>query len=71
MQPVAARPVDITGAGDAMIAGTLYRLLGGEPVAQASRTGALLAALTTESASSVRPDLSPGFLDDAMTRIVA
>lgn len=70
MQPVAARPIDITGAGDAMIAGTLYRLLGGESVARASRTGALLATLTTESAFSVRPDLSPDFLAGAMTRIL-
>jgi pseudouridine kinase len=32
MKPVPANPVDITGAGDAMIAGTLYRLLSGETV---------------------------------------
>lgn len=71
MKPVAAHPVDITGAGDAMIAGTLYRLLAGEAVREASRTGALLATLTTESAFSVRPDLSPTLLSNAMARIVA
>lgn len=70
MKPVPATPVDITGAGDAMIAGTLYRLLAGELVREASRTGALLATLTTESAFSVRPDLSPAFLSNAMPRIV-
>ncbi len=70
MSPVPAQPIDITGAGDAMIAGTLYRLLAGEPVRQASRTGALLATLTTESAFSVRPDLSPTLLTNAMPRIV-
>jgi len=69
MKPVPANPVDITGAGDAMIAGTLYRLLAGEPVRQASRTGALLATLTTESAFSVRPDLSPTLLTNAMPRM--
>jgi pseudouridine kinase len=70
LKPVAANPVDITGAGDAMIAGTLYRLLSGQPVREASRTGALLATLTTESAFSVRPDLSPDLLTNAMPRIV-
>ncbi|MGE0281307.1 MAG: carbohydrate kinase family protein [Rhizobiaceae bacterium] len=69
MSAVPAQPVDITGAGDAMIAGTLYRLLAGEPVREASRTGALLATLTTESAFSVRPDLSPELLTNAMPRI--
>jgi len=62
MAAVPARPVDITGAGDAMIAGTLYRVLQGEPVADAARTGALLATLTTESTASVHPELSPGLL---------
>lgn len=61
-EPVPACPVDITGAGDAMIAGTLSRLLDGTPLTQAARTGALLATLTTESRSSVHPDLSPTFL---------
>jgi len=71
MSAVPAEPIDMTGAGDAMIAGTLYRLLGGQAVREASRTGALLATLTTESAASVRPDLSPEFLAQAMSRIVA
>ena len=71
MRSVPAHPVDITGAGDAMIAGTLYRLLSGEPLDLAARTGALLATLTTESASSVHPDLSPRFLADGMHRIPA
>ncbi|MBE7184822.1 MAG: winged helix-turn-helix transcriptional regulator [Methylobacterium mesophilicum] len=61
-EPVPADPVDITGAGDAMIAGTLSRLLAGDPLPQAARTGALLATLTTESRSSVHPDLSLNFL---------
>ena len=57
-----ARPVDITGAGDAMIAGTLFALLSGASLDAAARTGALVAALTVESHSSVRPDLSPALL---------
>jgi len=71
MAAVAADPIDITGAGDAMIAGTLYRLLAGEPLSQAARTGALLATLTTESNASVLPDLSAAFLQAGMHRISA
>ncbi|TIQ01131.1 MAG: winged helix-turn-helix transcriptional regulator [Mesorhizobium sp.] len=71
MRSVPARAVDITGAGDAMIAGTMYRVLSGEPVLDAARTGALLATLTTESESSVHPDLSPRFLTAGMYRIPA
>lgn len=71
MPAVPARPVDITGAGDAMIAGTLYRLLAGVPIGEATRTGALLATLTTESASSVHPDLSPRLLAASEQRIPA
>jgi pseudouridine kinase len=67
---VPARPVDITGAGDAFAAGTLYRMLVGESVLQAARTGALLATLTTESEMSVHPDLSPQLLERAAGRIV-
>src|SRR5690606_7426466 len=44
---VPCEPVDVTGAGDALIAGTLFSLLSGEKLAGAVRTGCLLAALTT------------------------
>lgn len=71
MRSVPARAVDITGAGDAMIAGTMYKVLSGDPVLDAARTGALLATLTTESESSVHPDLSPRFLTAGMYRIPA
>jgi pseudouridine kinase len=71
MQTVPAHPVDVTGAGDAMIAGTLYRVLAGEPLPTAAQTGALLASLTTESKASVRPDLSARFLQAGMHRLPA
>lgn len=71
MRSVPANPVDITGAGDAMIAGTLYRVLGGEDTISATQTGALLATLTTESDSSVHPDLSPRLLASGNARIPA
>jgi pseudouridine kinase len=54
-----ARPVDVTGAGDALIAGMLFRVLAGEDPETALRGGILLAARTTESPSTVLPDLSP------------
>lgn len=68
-EAVPARPVDITGAGDAFAAGTLYGVLAGDPVAQAARTGALLAALTIESEMSVHPDLSRALLESQAWRI--
>ena len=66
---VAAKPLDITGAGDAMIAGTLHGILSGEPTAIAARTGALLGALTTETQSTVHPSLSAAFLDAQRHRL--
>lgn len=66
-----ARPVDITGAGDAMIAGTLFEMLSGASLSDAVRTGALVAALTVESESSVRPDLSATLLATASDRASA
>ena len=53
-----ARRVSATGAGDALAAGTLWRLLAGERLRDAVRAGTELAALTLESARSVRADLS-------------
>jgi pseudouridine kinase len=44
-----ATPVDVTGAGDALIAGTLYGLSSGEALGEAVRTGTLVARLTIES----------------------
>ena len=64
-----AKPVDVTGAGDALIAGTLYRLIAGEDLATALRTGTVLAALTTESRFTVLPELSPRLLDAAAERV--
>lgn len=65
---VAAEVVDVTGAGDAMVAGTLFALQGGTELRSAARLGSLLAALTIESRSSVRPDLSLSLLMGAMHR---
>ncbi len=63
---IAAAPVkrvSATGAGDALIAGTLWRLIAGESLRDAATAGGELAALTLESERSVRADLSPALLD--------
>jgi pseudouridine kinase len=69
MRSVPANPIDVTGAGDGMIAGTLSRVLVGEPLSDAAQVGALLATITTESRATVHPDLSPRFLSERMHRI--
>jgi pseudouridine kinase len=61
-------PRDVTGAGDALIAGMLFQLLNGARAASAVSTGILLASLTLESESSVRPDLSPALLESNRAR---
>lgn len=66
---VPAEPVDITGAGDALISGTLYRLLGQFDLADCVRTGTLLATLTTENEASVHPQLTAQFLEEHSHRI--
>lgn len=52
-----------TGAGDALAAGTLWRLIAGDGLHDAARTGVELAALTLQTDRSVRADLSPALLD--------
>lgn len=68
---IPATPVDITGAGDAMIAGTLYRLLASQSLIRAARTGACLASLTIEHSASVRPDLTPLLLEHACLKMAS
>jgi len=59
---LAVAAVDVTGAGDALAAGTLHHLLEGAALLDAVRGGMLAAALTVESAATVRADLSPALL---------
>lgn len=54
--------IDVTGAGDALIAGCLWRLLSDAHLADAVQTGMHAAALTIACTASVRPDLSPDLL---------
>jgi pseudouridine kinase len=53
-----ARVVEVTGAGDAAVAGTLYGLLRGQDLATAARCGQAAAALTLACERSVSPALS-------------
>ncbi len=59
---VPAQVVDVTGAGDAAIAGTLHGLLKGRDAVSAARLGGLMAALALEAPGAVRGDLTSEFL---------
>ncbi|MDB5040065.1 MAG: carbohydrate kinase [Candidatus Eremiobacteraeota bacterium] len=54
--------VDVTGAGDALLAATIARLLAGDDLVAAVRSGARAAALTIETDATVRADLSPALV---------
>lgn len=58
LDPVAAEVVDVTGAGDAMLAAFCHALLDGADPAAAAAYGHAAAALTVASAHTVRPDLT-------------
>ncbi len=64
---IAAVPVsevlDVTGAGDAMLAGFCHALLAGATRVEAAAYGHAAAALTVASPHTVRPDLT-----DALVR---
>jgi pseudouridine kinase len=57
LEAPAVAPVDVTGAGDAMLAAFCHHLLAGAPVEEAARAGHEAAALTVASPHTVRPDL--------------
>ena len=65
----AVQPVDVTGAGDALIAGTLYGLLRGAVLSEAVRTGTLVAALTIESPATVSRALTPAAVEALRSRL--
>ncbi|WP_231123583.1 carbohydrate kinase family protein [Nocardioides sambongensis] len=55
---VPARAVDVTGAGDAMLAAYCHALLDGADPVDAARYGHAAAALTVATTATVHPDLS-------------
>ena len=63
-----ARVVDVTGAGDAAVAGTLYGLLRGHDLAAAARYGQAAAALTLACDQSVNPTLSAAAIGRCVRR---
>ena len=58
----ASRVVDVTGAGDALLAATIAGLLDGDELDGAVRAGVRAASLTVATDATVRPDLSPELL---------
>lgn len=64
-----ATVADVTGAGDAMLAGYLHRMVTGSPVVEAARFGAAAAWLTVESPYTVRPDLTADLVQQTLDRL--
>lgn len=62
MSPYRGEVVDVTGAGDALVAGLVYGIYKGYPVEVASRFGLGAAALTISTKEAVRRDLREGLL---------
>ncbi|HET6620255.1 MAG TPA: carbohydrate kinase [Dongiaceae bacterium] len=65
--PVAA-VADVTGGGDAALAGTILGLLEQQPLAKAARWGQAAAALTVSVPETVNPALSPQALQAVLKR---
>ena len=59
MHALPATPRDVTGAGDALVAGALYGLSQGLDLDEAARLGLAAAAIAVESADSAAPQLTP------------
>jgi pseudouridine kinase len=64
-----AEVVDVTGAGDAMLAGYLHRLVAGASPEEAAHFGAAAAWLTVGSSSTVRPDLTAELVHHTLHRL--
>jgi pseudouridine kinase len=60
---VPTRVVDVTGAGDAMLAAWCHGVLSGRTPLEAARLGHAAAALTIASEQTVRHDLTPALLE--------
>ena len=59
---------DVTGGGDAALAGTIHALLDRHPLAEAARWGQAAAALTVSVPETVSPALSPAALQAMLKR---
>ncbi|WP_431776563.1 PfkB family carbohydrate kinase, partial [Streptomyces cucumeris] len=57
---------DVTGAGDAMLGAFVHALLTGAEPVEAARYGHAAAGLTVATTATVRPDLTPRLIEDAL-----
>jgi len=64
----AAPLVDVTGGGDAALAGTVFGLLQGQDLAEAARWGQAAAAMTVSATETVSPALSAEALQAALRK---
>jgi pseudouridine kinase len=69
LQLPAADVVDVTGAGDAMLAAYVHRLRAGDAVPVAGWFATATAWLTVGSASAVRPDLTEDLVRDTLEEL--
>ncbi len=60
--------LDVTGGGDAMLAGLCHRWLAGDSFADAAAYGQAVAALTVASEETVRSDLTPALIDELLAK---
>ena len=67
--PVATEIADVTGAGDALAAATIHALARGEDLAGAVRHGIAAATLAMRSPHASPPELSAGWVQQAIERI--
>jgi pseudouridine kinase len=63
-----AQPRDVTGAGDALVAGTLFGILHGQSLFEAARMGLAAAAITVESPQSAVAELTRDLLRQRLAR---
>jgi pseudouridine kinase len=69
MPALPATPRDVTGAGDALIAGTIFGLTDGLALFEAAKLGLAAAAITLEVPDSVNPQLTAERLADPNCKI--
>ncbi|OGD16407.1 ribokinase [Candidatus Atribacteria bacterium RBG_19FT_COMBO_35_14] len=66
LAPYISKIVDVTGAGDALVAGLVYGIYKGYPLKVTAKFGLQAAALTISTKEAVRRDLSEGLLKRRM-----
>ncbi len=66
---ISTDPVDVTGAGDALMSGTIHGLMKGMAIEDAARMGVVLSSLTIEADLDVLPNLSPELLEAEVHRL--